>query len=995
MPSMSKDINLNGKEYWLSLDQARGPEEYKRYLLERYHDGNHKTPDHLSRRNFLTLMGASIALASLSGCRRPVEKIIPYVNQPEGVIPGVAQHYATSMPSGNSAYGLIIENHEGRPTKIEGNPLHPSTLGASNAMIQASILGLYDPDRSKAVKHKGADSNYDEFVSFWREKIDGVKTNKGDGLVILSEPFSSPTLARYKRDIMKTFPEAEWITWEPIGEENIYNAVKNLSGKSLRPVYHFDRARVILALDSDFLNAEGENIRAARGFADGRRLDNSNNSMNRLYAVENAFSITGGMADHRLRVRSGDIGGFVISLAQTLKQLGLRLGDISGQNNHNFDEKWLEALARDLIQSRGKSLLAAGNRQPAWVHELVLLLNDALGNFGQTIDFVKLEDLSVPDSDDLRNLVDQMSNGEINTLVILGGNPVYDAFEDLNFKDALQHVDHTVHFSEYPDETSRHVEWHIPRAHFLESWGDVRSADGTIGVVQPMIEPLFDGHSDSEFYALLSTGRDRRGYDIVRETWKKLINGGDFEKEWRRVLHDGLLEGSSSSNLKIKLKKNVRDIVKTAGIGNETASTDNLEINFYPSQLYDGRYANNGWLQELPDPVSKISWDNAAMISPETADELRLENGDVVRVEYDGRILEMPVWISPGQAAYTIGLALGYGREQAGQVARGVGFNTYRLRTTKICHFGNGAKLTGTDKTYELANTQDHNSMEGRPIIREATLEEYLVNPEFAAEMVEHPPLKSIYGDHDYSHGYQWGMVIDLNTCIGCNACTIACQSENNIPIVGKEQVVKGREMHWIRNDRYYTGDAVEPEMVHMPVACQHCENAPCESVCPVAATLHDKEGINVMTYNRCIGTRYCSNNCPYKVRRFNFFNYTKDKNEVEKMSQNPDVTVRSRGVMEKCSFCIQRINRAKIKAKGEGRTVADGEIIAACQQACPTQAIQFGNINDPESKVSKQKRINRNYELLAELNIRPRNSYLAKIRNPNPELTKYKSRES
>lgn len=992
---MSKDMNLTGKEYWLSLDQAPDSKEYRKYILEQYHDGDHNRPDHLNRRNFLSLMGASIALASLSGCRRPVEKIIPYVNQPEGVIPGIARHYATSIPFGNSAYGLIVENHEGRPTKIEGNPDHPLTLGASNALIQASILGLYDPDRSRAVKHNGADSNHDEFVSFWREKIEAFKAIKGAGLGILSEPFCSPTLARYKEDILEFFPEVKWITWGPIGDESIYRAVEDLTGKSLRPIYHFDQAHVILALDSDFLYAESENIKAAMGFADGRRLGDSNKTMNRLYAVENAFSITGGMADHRLRVRSGEIGEFAIALAQILKQLGLMLGDIPDHNNQNFDKKWLGALARDLIKSRGKSLLVAGSRQPEWVHELVFTLNDALGNLGQTIDFVKIEDSSLPDNNDLQNLMDQMSNGAVNTLVILGGNPVYDAFDDLNFEDALKHVKHTVHFSEYLDETSRHVEWHIPRAHYLESWGDVRSADGTVGVIQPMIEPLFGGYADSEFYALLATGRDRRGYDIVRETWRKIINHDDFEKEWRKVLHNGLLKGSSSSKVKAKPKKSVRDIIKTASLENEIASADNLEINFYPSQLYDGRYANNGWLQELPDPVSKIAWDNAVLINPETANKLGLKNTDMVRIEFDGRRLEMPVWISPGQAAFTIGLALGYGREQAGQVARGVGFNTYKLRTTRICYFGHGAKLTRMDKTYKIANTQDHNSMEGRPIIREATLEEYRMNPEFAAEMVEHPPLKSIYKDHDYSKGYQWGMVIDLNTCIGCNACTIACQSENNIPIVGKEQVVNGREMHWIRNDRYYAGNAENPEMVHMPVACQQCENAPCESVCPVAATLHDKEGLNLMIYNRCIGTRYCSNNCPYKVRRFNFFNYTKDKDEVEKMNQNPDVTVRSRGVMEKCTFCIQRINRAKLKAKGEGRKVADGEIIAACQQACPTQAIQFGDINDPDSKVSKQKRINRNYELLAELNIRPRNSYLAKIRNPNPELINYKIKES
>ncbi len=991
---MSKDNNNTGRKYWLSLEQFKDSREYRKTLLKRYHENNEEMPSQMSRRNFLTLMGASMAMASLAGCRRPVEKIIPYVVQPEEVVPGVPTYYATSMPFGNSAFGLIVETHEGRPTKIEGNPDHDSTMGTSNSLIQASILGLYDPDRAKIVRHDQTDDNYDNFVTFWRGQIDKYKSNKGKGLAFLSEQFSSPTLSYHKKEIKKAYPDARWVSWEPVSDENIFRAIENLTGKQLRPDFKTGSADVILSLDSDFLHSESENIKAARGFADGRRMKSGKDKMNRLYVVENAFSITGGMADHRLRKRSGEIGEFTLALAEQLKRQGLGLPDLPENNNPDKDDKWLEALAKDLISAKGKSLVVAGRRQPVWVHELVFVINEALGNFGRTIVFHKIDDSVLSSTNDMRELARAMHDGKVGTLVILGGNPVYDAPVDIEFEKALGRVENTVHFSGYLDETSRLVGWHIPKAHYLESWGDVRSDDGTTGVIQPMIEPLFGGKADAEFYALLSTGRDKRGYEIVRETWKKMLSGGDFEKKWRRILHDGLHKNSTSPEVNAKINKN-RIRKDTYNAESKPASIDNLEVNFYPSQVYDGRFANNGWLQELPDPVSKISWDNAALINPRTAKELGLSNADMIDLEFDGRKLNLPIWIVPGQANYTVGLYMGYGRERAGNVGNKVGFDTYRIRTSGSDYFGSGAKAIGTGVKYKIANTQDHNSMEGRPLIREATLEEYRVNPEFAEEMVEHPPLKSIYADHDYSKGYQWGMVIDLNTCIGCNACTIACQSENNIPIVGKEQVANGREMHWIRNDRYYSGDVDEPEMVHMPVACQHCENAPCESVCPVAATSHDKEGLNVMTYNRCIGTRYCSNNCPYKVRRFNFFNYTKDKNEVEKMSQNPDVTVRSRGVMEKCTFCIQRINRAKQKAKTEGRQVADNEFQTACQQACPTQAIQFGNINNPESEVSKQKRIDRNYELLGELNVRPRNSYLAKIRNPNPELIDYKTMES
>ncbi len=940
-----------------------------------------------TRRNFLTLMGASMALAGLAGCRRPVDKIVPYVSQPEEVVPGLPQYYATTMPLGNSACGLIVESHEGRPTKIEGNPEHPSSLGSADCLTLASILGLYDPDRSKSVRHDSIEKSYADFISFWRERFDTFAATDGSGLAVLSEAFSSPTLARLKRDFTNSFPKARWVAYEPISDENMYRAVRNLTGKNSRPIFHYDKAEVILSLDCDFLQTESDNVTAARRFADGRRMMSADNGMNRLYVAECAFSVTGGMADHRLRLRSGEIGQLLLALADKLSQMGVDIGKVPAASKTVFDERWLTALAEDLVRTKGKSLIVAGRRQPVWVHEMALALNAALGNAGETVNFHGMPDALLSDRDKFTGLVNEMSAGAVDTLVVLGGNPVYDAPADLDFATALGQVKHTVHLSAYYDETSRQAEWHVPRAHYLESWGDARSADGTLSVIQPMIEPLFGGHADTEIFALLAGGRDQRGYDIVRETWQNLLKAGDFEKQWRRVLHDGRLVDSAIPLEKYRARKSWPELWSEIPPPPAAASANSLEIGFYPSHLYDGRYANNGWLQELPDAVTKLAWDNAALLSLKTAEELSVANNDMVRLEFDGRSLEMPVWITPGQADYAVALALGYGRDGVGKIADGVGFNTYLLRTTGAASFGHGAVLTRTGRTYALANTQDHSRMAGRPIVREATIAEYRDNPQFAREMVQHPPLKSIYPDHDYSRGYQWGMVIDLNTCIGCNACTIACQSENNIPVVGKTQVSEGREMHWIRNDRYFVGDPDDPRMVHQPVACQQCENAPCEQVCPVAATSHDSEGLNTMNYNRCIGTRYCSNNCPYKVRRFNFFNYVSEMAEIVQMAQNPDVTVRSRGVMEKCTFCLQRLNRAKQQAKKENRQVRDGEIMTACQQACPTKAIVFGNINEPDSEVAKIKQADRNYDLLAEFNVRPRNSYLAKLTNPNPKL--------
>ncbi len=986
---MSDLENKQGRAYWRSLEQlANNPES--RYAWESEHIQESPEEDNSwSRRNFLTLMGASLALAGLAGCRRPVEKVVPYVKQPEEVTPGVPQYYATTMPLGMSSYGLLVKTNEGRPTKIEGNKDHPSSLSSTNIFAQGAILGLYDPDRSSRILHNGSEKTWDDFVAFWRERHAHFQATQGQGLAFLTESFCSPTMARLSEELRQLFPKSVWATHEPISDENRFAGIRAATGKLLQPVYHVEKAKVILALDSDFLQTEGENVTALRGFADGRRIRSQADQMNRLYVVESGHSVTGSMADHRLRMQSCQVGQFALALAQELSRQGLRLdflSRVSIGSGESFDSKWLGALARDLVQSRGESLILSGYRQPPFVHGMILAMNEALGNIGTSVTYRELKDAAVPNQDELTKMTETLKSGLIDTLVILGSNPVYTAPVDNDFVTAMKKATHTIHLGSHVDETARNAEWHLSQAHFLETWGDARAVDGTVSVVQPLIEPLFNGKSSVELMALLATGQNQSGYEVVRETWKALLPATSYEKSWRTVLHDGLLKGSGSPAVQISVDaKSIASQIAVTG----PADPDRTEIVFGVSHLYDGRFANVGWLQELPDPITKLTWDNVASMSKSTADSLGVENGDMIQLELQGHTVNMPIWITPGHADKSVSVQLGYGRRGAGKVSEGVGFNSYAVRTREALDFGSGLTMTRLGTNYPLSSSQNHGSMEGRPIIREATLAQYKDKDEFFPKAIEHPALVPLWDEHSYVEGYQWGMTIDLNSCTGCNACAIACQAENNIPIVGKEQVAKGRFMHWIRLDRYFAGSIDEPESVHQPMACQHCENAPCEQVCPVAATVHDREGLNVMVYNRCIGTRYCSNNCPYKVRRFNFFNYTKDLPETVRMQQNPDVTVRSRGVMEKCTYCVQRITSGKYAAKREGREVKDGEIISACQQVCPAQAIVFGNVNDPGSRVSQLKKLNRNYAVLEEFNTKPRTTYLAKLRNPNPELVR------
>jgi len=950
-----------GKQYWRSLDDLAETPQFREWLHREFPEGASEMLFSGSRRTLLKLMAASLGLAGLVACRRPEELILPASRGVEDLIPGNPLYYATAMTLGGRATGLMVEAHDGRPTKIEGNPVHPESQGAASVFAQASVLGLYDPDRSTSPLRDGTRSSWEEFEGFVGEHFAGL--GSGKGLWIVSEPSSSVSLGVVREHLMGRYPEARWVEFDPVSREAEIAGAELAFGERLVPHWDFSQADVIFSLDADFLGVDSPGLNATRKFA--RRRDPE--SMNRLYVAESQFSITGAMADHRFRTRSADIHGIALELLRTLEG--------EGEPTHD----WTDAVARDLREHGGRSAVIAGPRQPAEVHALAYLVNEMLGNAGATLQFI--EPATEP-GDSIENLGTAMAAGEVTTLVMLGVNPAFAAPADLDFSANLDRVETTIHLGLEVDETGSDASWHLPMAHYLESWGDGRAVDGTVTIQQPLIQPLYGGKTSAEVLALVTGYPDQRAYDIVRNYWQ---DSGLGEREWRQAMRDGVVAGSA-----FELRTPVARREQVLAAAGTPPAAGGIEAVFVPSaSVWDGRFANNGWLQELPDPMTKMTWDNAALMAPATATSLGVGTGDVVRLETAGRSIEMPVWVMPGQAEDSIALELGYGRKRCGRVGNGVGHDVYPLRSSSAQGFVTGVTVTATGRSYQLVSAQDHHSMEGRPLVREGTLEHYHEEPDFAQHAVHLPELESLY-EHprDYSEGYQWGIAVDLNACTGCNACVVACQAENNIPIVGKQEVARGREMHWIRLDRYFTGDEAEPQAVVQPVACHHCENAPCENVCPVAATAHSPDGLNEMTYNRCVGTRYCSNNCPYKVRRFNFLAWHQGIAETEKMVFNPDVTVRMRGVMEKCTYCVQRIREKEIEAKADGRReIRDGEIVTACQQTCPTGAIVFGNINDQNSKVSQLKREQRDYEMLAELNVKPRTSYLARLRNPNPEL--------
>ncbi len=1045
-----------GPKYWRSLDQVANTPEFRQWAEREFPAGASELNDPVTRRGFVKIMSASFLLAGLgaTGCRRPTEHIYPFAKMPMDYVHGVPQYFATAMPSRRSATALVVKSHEGRPIKIEGNPDLPNSNGGTDAIAQASVLGLYDPDRAMRCLRNGSTEErhtaLDALTALSKTFSDGA------GLAFLMEQSSSPSRARLQQAIASKLPNAKWHTYEAIDLDLPRQAATLAYGTPVEPCFKLDQASVIVSIDCDFIGSEENATGLIRGFSKGRYLEGKDDSMSRLYSVESLYTLTGGNADHRLRVPPSLIVPVLASLALKI----LPSSGIDGQLTElaaaaKDQDVWITPCANDLKANQGKSLVMAGYRLPLAAHLLVVAINDALGAVNHTVEFHQTPAFK---EGSLADLAAALNAGQVQTLVILGGNPAYNAPSDLNWPQAQAKAKTVVRLAYQEDETSWNptthadTQWDLPATHYLESWGDARVADGTLVPIQPLIEPLFGGITDLELLSIIGGLTPTDPYKIVRQTFAEI--GGKSENDWRKFLHDGFLADSAATPATVQ--HDPAELTRALGqlkAPGAAPTKERLEVVlFRDAKVDDGRYNNNGWLQELPDPVSKLTWDNAVLMSPKTAKDLglyidRLAKPQkvfnyIVKITLGNRTVQGPVWIQPGMADNTVGLALGYGREKTGRVGQGTGFNAYALRTSDALYYASGAALVNTgDNSYELADTQIHWAMEGRPVVREANLDQFREHPAFAKSMHTELPDKGfgpIYPnplDKTVKNGlHQWGMSIDLNRCVGCSACMIACQSENNVPIVGKEMVGKSREMHWIRIDHYYAGPEEDPQAVMQPMLCQHCEAAPCESVCPVNATSHDDEGLNVMTYNRCVGTRYCSNNCPYKVRRFNFFDYNRrplnhlyqsplvmetdgewelmrwlknpDKGnlpetdwQLARLVKNPDVTVRMRGVMEKCSFCLQRIEQAKIAAKVQARDTdhirlseKEGTVPkTACQQACPAEAIVFGDISDPESSVSKAKAQERNYTVLEFLLTKPRLTYLARIRNPNPEMPDYK----
>ncbi len=995
-----------GPQYWRSLEELAGSDEFQellhrefpRFAAEWPSEENGNAGNGVSRRGFLELAASSLALAGLTACtRQPAETIVPFVRQPENYIPGHPLYYATAIELAGTALGLLAESHLGRPTKLEGNPEHPASLGATDALAQASVLSLYDPDRSQTQSYLGQISSWEDLAAEIRTSLPALEALQGDGLRILTRTVSSPTLAAQLTALEERLPKARWHQYEPCGDHAARAAAMAAFGRPLATRYDFSRADVILALDADFLTSGPGSVRYAKDFSRRRRsglAQGGAQGMNRLYVAESSPSNTGATADHRLALAPSELLRFTAALAAELHVPGAASGAGAEEELSPPAREWIATVAADLAAHRGSCAVVPGVYAAPQVHLLAQAINATLGNVGSTV--LHSEPGEARPEDQLASigqLVADMRAGKVDTLLILEGNPAYDAPADLDFAETmLAQVKTRIHLSLYRDETSEYCQWHIPAAHFLESWSDCRAFDGTASIVQPLIEPLHGGRTAHEVVALFSDRAGATAHELVQEHWQ---GQGLDETGWRRALHDGVIAGTASATLTAEINQ-----AAVAQACSESASRMDLELCLRPDpSVFDGRFANNAWLQELPKSLTKLTWDNAFLISPATAEEHGLKTEDLVEVRLGERKVVGPVWIMPGQADRAVTVHLGYGRTHAGRVGNGAGFNAYPLYTASTVNatVDIAVELAATGATYPLSSTQQHFAVElqseeahERHLVRHADYATYQHQPDFAQHMGHPPPgpEESMFPPWEYN-GYAWGLAVDLNSCTGCNACVTACQSENNIPVVGKVQVANGREMHWIRIDRYYQGDLEDPDVHFQPVMCMHCEQAPCEVVCPVAATTHSSEGLNDMVYNRCVGTRYCSNNCPYKVRRFNFLSYTDHDSDLLAMARNPDVTVRSRGVMEKCSYCVQRINQARIEAKKQDREIRDGEIKTACQQACPADALTFGDINDADSAVSRTKASPLNYTLLGDLGTRPRTTYLAKVTNPNPALTR------
>ncbi len=968
-----------GPAYWRSLGALADTEEFRDFLAKEFPRQAAPLEAGLDRRDFLKLLGASMALAGLSACARPPmpdEKIVPYVRGPAEVTPGKPLFYATAVTYGGYAEGVLAESHQGRPTKLEGNPDHPASRGATAAVTQAQVLSLYDPDRSTTVLGGGEPREWEEFVEALTAAAGGLEG--GQGLAILTENVTSPTLAAQLEQVLAAYPQAAWYQWDALHPDDEVAGSRLAFGADVRPVHDLTQADVIVSLGADFLDRGPGRLAHARDFAARRRAHTADADMNRLYQLESTPSPTGVVADHRVALRPSQVAAAAAVLAG---RLGVDAP--AAEAPAGLSAALLDAMVADLQGAQGTSLVIAGAEQPPVVHALAAAMNAALGNVGTTVSYVANPSARpAVHREEIAALSAAMRAGDVGALLVLGANPVHTAPADLSFGDALAQVPFSAHVGLYVDETARACGWHVPQAHFLETWGDARAFDGSVTITQPLILPFYGGKSHSEVLSALLGEGDATAYDAVRTYWQGRVSG-DFDAFWRESVFRGVIAGTAEAAVE----------VSPAAVTEPLPAGGDLELHLvHDSALLDGRLANNGWLQELPRPISKLTWDNAALLAPRTAERLGVRTGDVVTLTASGRSLDAPVLVQPGQAEGAVTLALGFGRAAAGSVGNGVGVDAYALSTTES-PWAAPVQVSAVGGTYRLVTTQEHHALEGtgenRFIVRAGTLSQFREEPDHPAFV--HPVAhheEDLYPDFVYE-GYKWGMVIDQTVCTGCNACVVACQAENNVPIVGKQEVWRNREMHWLRVDSYYGGSIDDPTFYAQPMLCQHCEKAPCEPVCPVGATVHDSEGLNVMVYNRCVGTRYCSNNCPYKVRRFNYLQYAELDTAATPLSlaHNPDVTVRSRGVMEKCTYCTQRISRARIEAANEDRRIQDLEVVTACQAACPTEAIVFGDLNLEGSAVNRVKSSPLNYFMLEELQTQPRTTYLAKVTNPNPDL--------